>query len=382
MSPQEPVEGTAQEISNSDPPPAENNKDGEESLLYDISEVFCKPNRKTLWPRINSRIRAFMRLNQIEQFGSRSLTRHIDLCDTREEWMNCVLMALESYRSELTGVALWGTRNRSRRIVGILDSHNELEEQMRECIEEVVENAIEDAECRKSHLKKKLKWEQKMINRERAGQEAARRRTGTFRSFFHSSSLPFSSLRKPSIKIEIVLNPDINDGFFFQIGKERIRNIAALDKAKELMQKQQILIALAHSAVVWDPERVLFRERRIQGQLWTHGFKEEHIRKVEGDLWCVHMRWRPEERSKWRPKTIHVTGKFGRQEAERVDWVPLRYNYSEVELDVKIFVYDDLYDEDEWCERGDGQRFDGPRRTGLSRIFRRDPRVEDDGDDI
>lgn len=158
------------------------------------------------------------------------------------------------------------------------------------------------------------------------------------------------TIPQPSAKIEIRLNPGASDGFFFKIGKEWMRIIAALDKAKELMQEQRILISLAHSAIVWDPTSVFFREGRIQGQLWTDGFKDEHIRKVEGDLWCVQMKWRPEERSKWRPKTIHVNGKFGRQDAEQASWVPIRYNCPEAELDVESFVYGDFYDEDDWCD--------------------------------
>ncbi|KAL6804374.1 hypothetical protein J3E68DRAFT_423252 [Trichoderma sp. SZMC 28012] len=370
MSPQTPVEKITQEISNLDLSSTKNNKKDEENLLYDIDECFCKPNIKALWQRINSRIRDFLRLNQIEQFGRRLPTRDVDLCDTREEWMDCVLMALESHRCELMAVALLGTRNRSQRIMGILDRHNELEEQMRECLDEVVEDAIKDAKHRKRRLRKMTKKKQKKMNRESARIEAPRLQTRKFRPFSRSSSRLFSRLKEPFTKIEMRLSPDINDGFFFKIGKEWMRNVAALDKAKELMQKQQILISLAHSAIVWDPTTVFFREGRIQGQLWTDGFKDEHIRKVEGDLWCVQMKWRPEERSKWRPKTIHVNGKFGRQDAEEVNWVPIRYNCPEAELDVEIFVYDDFYDEDEWCDWGDGQQFfDGRRRTILSRIF-------------
>ncbi|KAH0529726.1 hypothetical protein TsFJ059_004435 [Trichoderma semiorbis] len=232
----------------------------------------------------------------------------------------------------------------------ILDSHNELEEQIRECVEEVVEDAIKDAKHREQRLRKMIKQEQKKINRESAGIEAPRRQTRKSIPFSRSSSRLFPSLKEASTKIEMRLSPDTNDGFFFKIGKEYMRNIATLDKAKELMQKQQILISLAHSAIVWDPTRVFFREGRIQGQLWTDGFKDEHIRKVKSDLWCVQMKWRPEERSKWRPETIHVNGKFGRQDEEQVNWVPIRYNCSEAELDVEIFVYGDFYDENEWCD--------------------------------
>ncbi|KAK4068365.1 uncharacterized protein Triagg1_7304 [Trichoderma aggressivum f. europaeum] len=233
----------------------------------------------------------------------------------------------------------------------ILDSHAELEEQMRECVEGVVEDAIKDGERRKRRVRRYFKRVEKMVNREIARRDASRRRTNRSRLFSRSSFR-----RKPSSKIEILLNPDTNDGFFFNIGQERMRNMAALDKAKELMHKQQILIALAHSAMVWDPERVFFHEGKIQGQLWTDGFKEEHIRKVEGDLWCVRMKWRAEEGCKWRPKTIHVCGKFGRQDAEQVNWVlPIRGNCSEAELDVEIFVFDDFYDDEEWGDPDEGR---------------------------
>ncbi|EHK23350.1 uncharacterized protein TRIVIDRAFT_199731 [Trichoderma virens Gv29-8] len=381
MSDQESGGQTNQEIVGSANSPTTNNIRDNENLLYDISAVFGGPISKSLWPSINSRIRAFLRLNQIEQFRDQSHAKYIDSCKTQQEKMNCLLLNLQIHRGEMIQVALMGTKRFSSQLKEIIDSHTKLYEEMLEHVEEVVEDAIKHGDVYMRQLKKEFKRIEKEVNRQKVKSEVVRRKVGKCGSLFLRQWLQFPWTKKPFVKDTLIINPDTNDGFFFRIGLERLANIAALEKNKELMQKQHVLICLAHDAMVWDPENVFLHEGKVQGRLWTHGLKEEHFRKLDGDEWSVQMKWTAAEGSMWRPKTVHVNGKFGRRHGEQVEWVPIEPGRSDVDFDVEIHAFDDFYDEEEWGERGsrcDTDTWYRSNRTWFERIFYRNGPPDDD----
>ncbi|KAL7951286.1 hypothetical protein V8C42DRAFT_339258 [Trichoderma barbatum] len=307
----------------------------DEGLVYNLSKESSGPSSQSQWPRINSTIRKFMRLNQIEMFRDPSEGIDCDLCETPEEKMECILMELEGYRSELIQVALMSTRGTSAgHLAAIVDSHNKLHKKMTEYVEAMVEDAIVDVENHKKRRIKAMKLSLAVDN------------CTSSTSWFWL----LSWFKKPSSEIRVVLDPDAYDGFLYKKARQRTKRIAALNRARELMQKQNVLITMAQDEMVWNPERIFFYCGKIQGRLWTNGLKDEHITKVDGDLWSVQMKWIAEECGLWRPKSINVRGKFGRHDGEKVEWALIDVVCRDRVFNVEILVCDDLFHEEEWCE--------------------------------
>ncbi|KAH6606163.1 hypothetical protein Trco_005316 [Trichoderma cornu-damae] len=285
---------------------------------YYFSYKLSRLSSMSDWDEISSKIRDFMRLNEIEEL--RDPYKRRPCSDSEAEEFKNGLALLEHRRAAVVRVALKSTRGAyGRRIAKVVKNFKETHALLTEWVHSSYEDGIEQARHQKA--------------------------LGERRPAAKPKSL-ISRLKK----IKSGLASD-GRGAFQELAEKRDERLAELDKAMGLMQKHCVLIDLAQDTMIWDSVPFFCRRGSMQGKLWTRGLKAEHFTKLANGMWSVQMKWTAVTRSEWRPGTVYVDRRFGCYDKTKIDWVkmePARIvsGPGDLEFVVDVRVRDELFYEE------------------------------------
>ncbi|KAM0446802.1 hypothetical protein ACHAO4_009125 [Trichoderma viride] len=269
-------------------------QEGEDSTCPYLTS--CEPCRLTTRngrEYVNTRIRAFMRLNEIEELTVPTLD-NMGSAKTLDEALPKGLVILHQLRSKMVFTAMKGT-------TGIYG--NSLSGDYKECkrlyrfLSKFSRDEYETGTKEVLQLRK-LKEQQEAMEPK-------------------SISSRFKKIRST----RKANNDDASA--LDELTREYDQRLDQLDDAWRLLEKHCVILNMAQDNMVWNADALFSRKGINQGKLFTNGFKAEHFTKLASGMWSVQMKWTAKYKAEWRPGTIWVDRRFGCFTKTEIDWIKM-----------------------------------------------------------
>ncbi|KAK1248232.1 hypothetical protein MKX08_006452 [Trichoderma sp. CBMAI-0020] len=255
----------------------------------------CEPCRLTKngCDYVNTRIRAFMRLNEIEKLTAPILD-DMGSAKTLDEALPKGLAIFHQLRSSMVLTAMKGTTG----IYGnsLSDDYKEYKRLSR-FLSKFARDEYETGTKEVLQLRK-LKERQEAME--------------------HKSI----SSRLKKIRSTRKANND-DAAALEELTTEYNQRLDLLDDAWTLLEKHCVILNMAQDNMVWNADVLFSRKGITQGKLFTNGFEAKHFTKLASGMWSVQMKWRAEYKTEWRPGTIWVDRRFGCFTKTEVDWIQM-----------------------------------------------------------
>ncbi|PTB44631.1 hypothetical protein M441DRAFT_24763 [Trichoderma asperellum CBS 433.97] len=281
----------------------------------------CKPCRFTTKDGrdyVNTRMREFMRLNEIEKLTTPTVDP-MGSFKTLDEAISNGLVIFHQLRTKIVLTAMKGT-------TGIYGC----------CITDDLEEYIRLYRFLAKFATNEYETGVKEVLQLRALKE---RQEAMERKSISSRLKKIKSARKSDNDDNAALG---------ELTRERNRRFAQLNDALELMEKHCVFINMAQDNMVWNAAVFFSLKGFGQGKLFTNGFEAKHFTKLANGMWSVRMKWSANYKAEWRPGTVWVDRRFGCLDKTKIDWIkmpPARIvsGPGDMEFRVDVRVRDDVF---------------------------------------